>query len=73
MHFTRSSSSQKMMVELIGAANDICTLHGVCAHLGDNQEDLESRQAATSIFLTPVSELASSSKAPLRNNFCCYA
>ena len=30
MHVTKSMTSQQMMVELIGAATVICTLHGVC-------------------------------------------
>ena len=40
VHITRSSASQKMMVELIGAANDMCTLHGISVYL-EHQEDLQ--------------------------------
>ena len=31
MHFNASPSSQKLMMELVDAANDICILNGVCA------------------------------------------
>ena len=59
-HFTRSTSSQKMMVKRIGAAKDMCTLRGICAHLGEHQEDLGGRRSS---FLFPrVSEPASSSQ-----------
>ena len=59
-HFTRSTSSQKMMVKRIGAARDMCTLRGICAHLGEHQEDLEGRRSS---FLFPrVLEPASSSQ-----------
>ena len=50
MHFSDSSPSQQMMLEVNEAASDICTLHGVCAHLGDNPDDLEG---PPSIVLTP--------------------
>ena len=44
----------------IGAARDMCTLRGICAHLGEHQEDLEGRRSS---FLFPrVSEPASSSQ-----------
>ena len=57
-----------MMVELIGAANDVCMLCGICFHLGEHPEDLEGRP---SIGLTPtVSELGSSSQ-PARETFSC--
>ena len=42
MHFTWSSASQKMMVELIGAANDICTLHKISVYL-EHIKDLQGR------------------------------
>ena len=59
-HFTRSTSSQKMMVKSIGAAKDMCTLRGICAHLAEHQQDLEGRRSS---FLFPmVSESASSSQ-----------
>ena len=44
----------------IGAARDMCTLRGICAHLGEHQEDLEGRRSS---FLFPrVLEPASSSQ-----------
>ena len=49
-----------MMVKRIGAARDMCTLRGICAHLGEHQEDLEGHRSS---FLFPrVSEPASSSQ-----------
>ena len=53
IHFTRGLASQMLTVELIGSAKDICTLHGMCAHYGENQEDRKSGQGAASIVLTP--------------------
>ena len=35
MHFAMNLAFQKMMMELIGAANYICTLYGICVHLGE--------------------------------------
>ena len=40
MHFTSSSASQKMMVELNGAADDICALHRISVYL-EHQKDLQ--------------------------------
>ena len=42
MHFTRTSASQKMMVELIGAPNDICALHRISVYL-EHQNGLQGR------------------------------
>ena len=56
---TMNLALKKMMMELIGAANYICTLYRICVHLGEHHEDLESR--ASIILTPPVSEPASSS------------
>ena len=62
-------------MELIGAANDMCTLYGIFAHHREQrQEDPESSQEATQIVLPPrVSEPARSSQAQVRDNFSCDA
>ena len=57
--FTMNLAFQKMMMDLIGAANYMCTLYRICVHFGAHQEDLESR--ASIILTPPVSEPASSS------------
>ena len=64
MHFNAGSASQKMIMDLIGSANDICMLHGVCDYLGKiKQDDLESRDR-----LQLVSETTSLSRASVADN-----
>ena len=54
MHFNAGAASQKMMMELISSASDICMIYGICDCLGKIKQD------SASIFLTPrVSETAS--------------
>ena len=43
MHFDARVASQKLILELVGSANDICAEHGICADLGEQQDDVESR------------------------------
>ena len=70
MHFSKSTPSQQKMVEEIEAANDICTLYGVCDYLGDNQEDLEG---PPSIVLTPMDPTSATSSHSMRDDFSCSA
>ena len=55
MHFDVRVASQKMTFELIGSANDICVEYGICAYLGEQQDDVESRHASAWIVVTPAS------------------
>ena len=48
MHFDARVESQKLILELIGSANDICVEYGICAHLGDQKDDVESRHDSAS-------------------------
>ena len=44
MQFNAGAASQKMVMELISSANDICMLGGICDYLGQRKQvDLESR------------------------------
>ena len=43
MHFNARTASQKVTVELIGSARNICTPYGSCAYLGEvRQDDVQS-------------------------------
>ena len=62
MHFTTNTTSEQLMVEWIGVANGTCTLHGVCAYLGDNQEHLEGPPSIVPTPSVPMSATSSHSK-----------
>ena len=43
MHFDARVASQKLILELVSSANDICAEYGICADLGEQQDDVEGR------------------------------
>ena len=47
MHFDARVASQKLILELVGSANDICAEYGICADLGEQQDDIEGRHDST--------------------------
>ena len=54
MHFSASEPLVQMMMDLISSAKDFCTVFGIYDHLGKiNEDDLESLQNTTSVFLKP--------------------
>ena len=64
----RSRTSTKMKMELIGSANDTCTLYGI-SHLERKEGNFERRHDSASVVLSPrVSEPASSSRAFVTDN-----
>ena len=74
MHFD-ASESEKMMMDLITCANDICIIHGICDYLSKiSKDDLENRQHTASVVLTPrVLETASLSRASAADNLSNFA
>ena len=40
MHVNATAASQKMIHDIIGPAYDICVQHGICAQIGEHQDDV---------------------------------
>ena len=55
MHFDASDPfKQKMMMDLVSSANDVCIVFGICDYLGKvNDIDPESQRNTVSVILPP--------------------